>query len=452
MSELFLTLIDMSLHAILLIVVIAMLRPLLRSLPKNLFCVLWALVGIRLVVPFSFESALSLNPGVRSAEQMISETDDALLSTHMDWSERAYEFIAFEVDELMLGLLYIGICLWIFGMAVMFGYMLVSALKMRYKVREAIPYDENLYLCDNIPTSFILNTLPPRIYLSSSISESDRPYVIAHERAHLKRLDHVWKALGFAILCVHWWNPFVWLAYMLFSRDLEFACDEKVLRTMGNAAKKPYSTALVNCSAAKRTPAMQLSFGSLSVKDRVKAVLDYKKPNFWLVLLSLTLCIMLAIGFLTDPLRNTVHDELDAYISDAIIEELLDDHDPDRMPFEAHDILGVERKGEKTTVYMEYAYRIFDKIDGEWTDVSAGWSPLVITVKQSENQYFLTEYWTPRAGGYYSDDIKNRFPLSIELRHDARTLDDQEALIGRCDESAEKMFRLLGIEYPADAL
>lgn len=398
MSDLFLDHIDMSLHSILLIVVIAMLRPLLRRVPKNLFCVLWTLVAIRLTVPFSFESTLSLNPSVRSAEQMIVEADNALLETHMNWSERAYEFIAFEVDELMVGLLYIGICLWSIGMAVTFGYMLFSALRMRHQVREAIPYGDGIYLCDSIPTSFILNALPPRIYLSSSISETDRPYVIAHERAHLRRLDYIWKPIGFMILCVHWWNPFVWLGYMLFCRDIEFACDEKVLRTMGRSAKKPYSTALVNCSVSKRSLAMPVSFGSLSVKHRIKAVLDYKKPSVWLVILSVAICIALAVGFLTDPVRKTVNADLEAFISEKIIEMSTRYSDSDALCFEAHDILGVEQKGEKTTVYMEYTYQTFEMEDGQWTDSSAGSSPLVITVRQGENHLFLTEYWTPRDG------------------------------------------------------
>lgn len=450
MSELFLDLIDMSLLAIPLIVVIAMLRPLLRRAPKNLFCALWALVGIRLIFPFSFESSLSLIPFERSSEQMIVEADDALLETHIDWSERAYQFIAYDVDELMVVLLSVGICLWGIGMAVMFGYMLVSALRMRYKVREAIPYSKGIYLCDNIPTSFILNTLPPRIYLSSSIDDGDRPYVIAHERAHLKRLDHIWKPLGFAILCVHWWNPFVWLGYMLFCRDIEFACDEKVLCDMGSSSKKPYSTALVNCSAAVHSLSMPLSFGTLSVKHRVRAVLDYKKPRFWLVLLSVLLCVALAVGFLTDPVRKTVSADVDAFITETIVEMSTRYSDPEALCYEAHDVLGVEQWGEKTTIYMVCAYQTFELEDGAWTSSSAGVGPRVITVRQLENHIYLTEYWSPRDGAQNSDDIKERFPWSIETRYYARTREDHDALLERCDENARAAFEELGIDFPEE--
>jgi len=197
---------------------------------------------------------------------------------------------------------FIAAWVWVIGMGIMVLYALVSWAVVRLRVREAAREEKNIWVCDRIGSPFILGIFLPRIYLPSDMAEEDKPYVLAHERAHLNRRDHWWKPLGFALLAVHWFNPLVWLAYILLCRDIELACDERVIRQMGEGSKKPYSEALINCSVPRRMiAACPVAFGETGVKGRIKSVLNYKKPAFWIILVAVLVCIAVAVCFLTDP-------------------------------------------------------------------------------------------------------------------------------------------------------
>jgi len=184
-------------------------------------------------------------------------------------------------------------------------YTVVSYFRIHRKVREAVPYQENIWLCDHIDTPFILGVVRPRIYLPSNMNEQDIEYVIAHEKAHLKRHDHWWKPLGFLLLTVYWFNPILWIAYILLCKDIELACDEKVIKDMGTEIKKPYSEALINCSVPRKMiSACPLAFGEVGVKGRVKSVLNYKKPAFWIIVVAVVASIVVAVCFLTNPKQD----------------------------------------------------------------------------------------------------------------------------------------------------
>ncbi len=192
--------------------------------------------------------------------------------------------------------------LWLVGVVGMLFYMLFSYLRIFRKVKESALYEKNVRRCDSIDSPFILGVIRPRIYLPSDISESDRDYVLAHERAHLKRLDYIWKPLGFLLLSVYWFHPLLWVAYILLCKDIEFACDEKVIKELGIEQKKAYSTALINCSVSRKMiSACPLAFGENGVKGRIKSVLHYKKPAFWIMIVSVVACTVLAVCFLTNP-------------------------------------------------------------------------------------------------------------------------------------------------------
>lgn len=192
--------------------------------------------------------------------------------------------------------------MWIVGMVAMLLYSFISCLSIRKKVREATLMKEQIWLCDHISSPFIFGIVRPRIYLPSDMCDADMEYVIAHEKAHLKRYDHLWKPLGFLLLIVYWFHPLLWAAYVLLCRDIEFACDEKVIKEMGSGIKKSYAEALINCSVPRKMIAVcPLAFGEVGVKERIKKVLNYKKPAFWTVIIAVVACVALAVGFLTNP-------------------------------------------------------------------------------------------------------------------------------------------------------
>lgn len=192
------------------------------------------------------------------------------------------------------------------GVLVMLGYAVYSYLRVRRQVSEAIWLRDNLWICDQVKSPFILGLFRPKIYLSSGMEEAQLPYVIAHEQAHLRRGDQWWKPLGFVLLMIHWYNPFVWVAYILFCRDLELACDESAVRDLTLEERKSYSYALLSCSMQRRLVTVcPLAFGEVGVKKRVKEVLNYKKPSFWILLAAVVVCVIVAVCFLTNPKEET---------------------------------------------------------------------------------------------------------------------------------------------------
>lgn len=319
MENIFLELLNRSIKAGWLVLAIILLRYMLKKAPKSLFVVLWALVAIRLICPFAPESVFSLLPSTDpiptnimysgsttpSHESNIkNEIDLTVTPDNGQHAAEATEVGSAEKNSAKL-LNVLSTAVWVSGMFGLLLYAAISSLRLRRKIRESIPLRENIRLCDRIDTPFLLGLIRPSIYLPSSLAAEDAEYAIAHERAHIKRHDHWWKPLGFLLLTVYWFNPLMWIAYALLCRDIELACDEKVIRKLGAESKKLYSIALINCSVSRRAIAMcPLAFGEVAVKERVKTVLRYKKPTFWLSAIAVLICIAVALGFLTDPIAS----------------------------------------------------------------------------------------------------------------------------------------------------
>lgn len=305
----------MSITASWLVLAVILLRLLLKKAPKALHCALWSLVAIRLICPFSLESSFSLVPQKEPITIQSFQTEEVTPSPRVEYEIVTYSTPAgeFSSSEPVMIVEHTGgpfsvllptyLCaIWLAGMGLMLLYALESYWHIRRKVFPSISIGNGVFICDHIPSPFILGMIHPRIYVPSSLDNDAANFVLAHERAHLKRKDHWWKPLGFTLLSVYWFNPVLWLAYVLLCRDIELACDEKVVKDMDIPAKKAYSTALLNCSLPRfRIMACPLAFGEVGVKARVKNVLHYKKPAFWFLLIAVVLCVIAAAGLLTDP-------------------------------------------------------------------------------------------------------------------------------------------------------
>lgn len=311
MDAVFLKLLNMSITAGWLILAVLVLRLFLKKAPKWLSCVLWAIVAVRLVCPVSFESAFSLIP---SAETVSPEVVNYAKEPEIDSGvpviddvlnpivrENFAQAPGASVNPLQVWI-WIASVIWAAGLTVMLGYALVSCLRIRGKVRESAPLRDNIRICDAVQSPFILGAIRPRIYLSSGMDEEQMAYVLAHEWAHLKRGDYFWKPFAYMLLSVYWFHPLVWAAYFLFCRDVELACDEKAVKDMDFDGKKAYCRALLACSMPGRVMlSYPLAFGEGRVRQRVKLILHYKKPAFWVVTAAVIVCGAVAVCFLTDP-------------------------------------------------------------------------------------------------------------------------------------------------------
>ena len=315
MSGIFLKLLNLSISASWLVLVVLALRLVLKRAPKWVNVLLWGMVALRLMLPFSIESALSLIPSAETVSPEVVQFDPAPTITsgvtiidnavNPSLSESFAAAPLASVNPLYVWT-YLAGWVWLIGLAAMLLYALVSYLRLRRCVRASIPLRENIYVCDEVPSPFILGIVHPRIYLPSALDEAQRGSVLSHERAHLARRDHWWKPLGFALLAVYWFNPLLWLAYTLLCRDIELACDERVLRGMDAGQVKAYSSALLACSVPRRMiAACPLAFGEVGVGARVKNALRYKKPAFWVIAASVIVCIVVAVCFLTNPRTDT---------------------------------------------------------------------------------------------------------------------------------------------------
>ena len=315
MSGIFLKLLNLSISASWLVLVVLALRLVLKRAPKWVNVLLWGMVALRLMLPFSIESALSLIPSAETLSPEVVHFDPApTITSGVEFIDNAVNpslsesFAAAPLASVnpLYVWTYLAGWVWLIGLAAMLLYALVSYLRLRRRVSASIPLRENIYVCDEVPSPFILGIVRPRIYLPSALDEAQRGSVLSHERAHLARRDHWWKPLGFALLAVYWFNPLLWLAYTLLCRDIELACDERVLRGMDAGQVKDYSSALLACSVPRRMlAACPLAFGEVGVGARVKNALRYKKPAFWVVAASVAVCVVVAVCFLTNPRTDT---------------------------------------------------------------------------------------------------------------------------------------------------
>lgn len=332
MAAVFLNLLNLSISASWLVLAVLVLRLVSKRSPKWVNVLLWGIVALRLVLPFSIESALSLIPSAETVSPAAVQFDPAPTITsgvsvidnavNPSLSEHFSAVPTASVNPLYVWTEIAG-WVWLIGLGAMLLYALVSYLRLRRRVSVSLPVQDHIYLCDAISSPFILGVVKPHIYLPSDLDEVQRQNVLAHEQAHLARRDHWWKPLGFALLAVYWFNPVLWLAYTLLCRDIELACDERVIRTMDESAVKTYSTVLLACSMPRKAViTCPLAFGEVGVKERVRNALHYKKPAFWVVAASVAVCVVVAVCFLTDPEHETMKWAKNLRVDDVVRVEL----------------------------------------------------------------------------------------------------------------------------------
>lgn len=346
MNNIFVWVLNMSITASFFVLAVFVLRLFLRKSPKWIICLLWGIVALRLVVPFSIESNISLLPHRETIT--VSKSSDIIIEFRTDTididnsttvtdsvpdenisqsqsneipSENTTEshtgslntaptidnnakndIIVPQKTSKEISLFGVLSFLWICGMLFMLVYSVVAYIRLYINIKATISYRDNVYYCDSIDTPFIFGFFRPKIYIPSDLSVEYLEYVISHENAHIKRGDYLWKPIGVLLLTVHWFNPLIWAAYILLCRDIESACDEKVIRDMNDEYKKGYSTALLVCSVHHRTVVTcPVAFGETGVKTRIKSVLSYKRPAKVFVIIATAISVILSFCFITTP-------------------------------------------------------------------------------------------------------------------------------------------------------
>lgn len=450
MERMFIQLVNMSFVAGWLVLAVLLIRGLFNKLPKLFRCVLWCLVALRLICPWSIESDMSIIPKAEVIPDNTTKVD--ILSHNKESDNNSGDVLHSEVikndtiadDKYEVGNVATGVKedsstkssqsnvkesslsisisvlskVWVVGIAIMTIYYVASYVILKKKVRVSIRYEKNIYLCDNIPSAFILGLIKPKIYVPSHLSQVELVNVIKHERAHLSRHDNWWKPLGFCLLSVYWFNPLIWVAYIIFCKDIELACDEKVIKAMNATELKEYSNTLLKCSIShKLIVAAPLAFGEVAVKTRIKSVLNYKKPAFWVLIVGVVISVVVAIGFMITPIsyNKKVDEELDRFISEAILEEYKSKEIHNCLPVESHYIIGAKEENNQTTIYMLVNYDGFVWEDDDAKSITGSFVPTVVSVtKDNEGRYVIDEYWEPRDGVFYGKDIREKFPDSLE--------------------------------------
>ena len=328
MDSLFTSVLEISWQAGLIALAVMAVRPLLRRAPRRAVCMLWLLVALRLLLParLTVESPVSLqqpeSPPIL-AYQELRQQEKVYVSTPPEQRPEMAGPVAAQGFALLDQLP----AIWLTGVGCMALYMALSLLRMRWRLRAAPRIQDNVYRCTDWSTPFVLGVLAPRIYVPETVSEQDFPQVLAHERCHIRRWDHVWKPLAFLLLAVNWFNPVLWAAYVLLGRDMERACDEMVLKNATPAQRAAYSRALVSCAAQPKMAAVcPLAFGEVAVKERVKNVLNYKKPALWAVILLVVAAAIIGVCLLTKPAEDKSGYPLDAKKLYALRTEYIGDN------------------------------------------------------------------------------------------------------------------------------
>lgn len=317
MTAVFLKLINMSISASWLVLAVIMLRFVLQKGPKWVNVLLWGIVAIRLICPFSIESSMSLIPSAETLPDNVISGPDFDVQTGIvpidnqinDYlGDHYFEGVTVPVNN-GANVMEILTIIWLIGIIALIAYTAISYWNVHRKVGMAILLYDNIFQSENVGSPFVLGIVKPRIYLPLKIDANELNHVIAHEQAHIKRRDHWWKPLAFLLLTIYWFNPIIWLAYILLCRDIELACDEKVIKELDNEQKANYSQALLACSISRRMiSACPIAFGEVGVKNRIKSILNYKKPAPWIILISIIVCVIIAVCFLTNPVQPTIYD------------------------------------------------------------------------------------------------------------------------------------------------
>lgn len=320
MEKIFTVICERGISAGYVILAVIVLRLLFRKSPRWVMGILWALVAIRLICPIVVESPFSVVPKGplfdKETSNLKSEQEVQQINNLPDQNQTAGKQVAeikehtakqdetkdFWTDKRKTDSKKMLSTIWLLGMLVLTGYGIVGSFRVEYQLRFAVPVEQQIWECDSIHTSFLWGLIHPRIYLPSGMNEETKRYVIRHERAHQKRGDHWWKVIGYVLLVIYWFQPLMWIAYWIFARDIEYACDEHVIGNLSFAERKEYAQALLLCGSGRsRRLAGPLAFGGLGVKPRIKNVLSYQKPGRGKIAISLLVCVVVSVCFLTNP-------------------------------------------------------------------------------------------------------------------------------------------------------
>ena len=331
MDKLFITIVNNGLVASWIILAVIVLRKLLNRIPKWVNCLLWGLVAIRLAIPFSIESIFSLIPSAKpvpadieyakipkidSGMHAVNMVINPVLENHFAVKEIA------SVNPIQV-IIFITSYIWLIGVIGLLIYAFVSFIMLKRQVKNAQAIDKGIFRSGTIDSPFILGFVKPSIYIPDYLDDEAYICVTEHEKAHIKRGDFIWKPFGFLILSVYWFNPLCWFAYIMLCKDIEYACDEKVTKDKDKNWKATYCQVLLDCSSKRKMiAACPVAFGEVSVKDRIKFVIRYKKPTFWMIVLAFVACIVVGICFLTNPKTTEISDDIIDAGSDIALEEI----------------------------------------------------------------------------------------------------------------------------------
>ena len=470
MEAVFLSLVNRSITAGWLVLAVLALRLLLRRAPKSILCAMWGLVGLRLLCPVSIESPLSLIPAAKTLPETVLTAAQPEIYSGVAVIDRVVNSVlantlaaapgeSVNPAQVLAGMLP---WIWLLGMVGMLGYALFTTLRLRRRVSTAVRLEQGVKQSEYVKTPFVLGLIHPTIYLPFHMESADAVHVLAHERAHIRRGDPWWKALGFVLLAVCWFHPLMWVAYFFLCRDIEAACDEAVIRSLSREERQGYAEALLRLSMA--APALHgcpLAFGEVGVKARIKGVINYKKPGFWIVTVAVLAAIVVAVCFLTSPAAEKTpeitlppaenaetvqpqpQEQPEAPVVAEEIEETQEtqETEPESDPLEAAVTAAIIQRGEpafenntvrtaafqcfdqeevavdsdppqpnQLTLYGNALYLGFSVEDGILRQTEGSNIPVAITFSCEEEGYELVEYWQPGDGTDYAPDIRAKFP------------------------------------------
>lgn len=423
-SDIFVYVLNMSLGAVWLILAVMLIRLVFKKMPKKFRIVLWGIAAVRLVCPNLPGSPVSLVPSSQVIAPSISAGGSVVINSGISPVDIAADKIA-ESSVLSsvnaAAVTDIFSYIWLAGAVGILIYAVISYFMLKRKVGTAVLMNENVYECDRVSSPFVFGLIKPKIYLPFNISPAYRGSVILHENAHIRRRDHITKTVGFVITAVHWFNPFVILSFILLCRDIELACDESIIINMDKEQRADYMQALFDLSVGKTGISIcPLSFGEVTVKERIKSVMSSKKPAKALLAVCIALCVITGACFLTD--RYT-QDNMPDKIKTAVDFAVLSDNDGKYLEGEyktvSTKILRVTRGIHETKVYALCLYDEWTAQNGLLYSVSGSFTPVAMTFENASSAnapYVLKSYETPDDGSLYTDSIKRIFPVSLWAR------------------------------------
>lgn len=464
MEAVFLSLVNRSITAGWLVLAVLALRLLLRRAPKSILCAMWGLVALRLVCPVFIESPLSLIPAAKTLPETVLTAAQPEIYSGVAVIDRVVNPVltntltAAPGESVNPAQVLAGVLpwIWLLGMVGMLGYALFTTLRLRRRVSTAVRLEQGVKQSEYVKTPFVLGLIHPTIYLPFHMESADAVHVLAHERAHIRRGDPWWKALGFVLLAIYWFHPLMWVAYFFLCRDIEAACDEAVIRDLSQEERQGYAAALLRLSAAvPGLHACPLAFGEVGVKTRIKGVMHYKKPGFWIVTLAVLAAMVVAVCFLTSPAAektpeitlppaenaDTVQPQPQEQPEAPVVAEENEAAQPEEDPLEAAITAAIFQRSEpvfenttvrtaafhcfdqeelafdsdppqpnQLTLYGNALYLGFSVEDGILHQTEGSNIPVAITFSCEEEGYELVEYWQPGDGTYYAPDIRAKFP------------------------------------------